>query len=152
MLSTGIDTVENQNVASSGTAYPPVLPVQLVQMRSFEFNAIVDEQSDQLLTEERLKKVQERHRELRRAYRDDESLRDLIDASNMATSFNQGWKCVSDAMFAEIKEFCGGLATVFPGTATVESDFSIVNYKKDEYRTALTDLRLREYYMQSSTM
>ena len=41
-----------------------------------------------------------------------------------------------------MKEFCGGLATVYPGTATVESDFSIVNYEKNDYRTALTNLSL----------
>jgi hypothetical protein len=28
------------------------------------------------------------------------------------------------ARFAKLRQFCGGLATVFPGTATVESDLS----------------------------
>jgi len=32
------------------------------------------------------------------------------------------------------------MGTVFPGTANVESDFSIVNFEKNDYRTALTDL------------
>ena len=44
--------------------------------------------------------------------------------------------------FEKLKEFCGGLATVFPGTATVESDFSLINYEKNDFRTALTDLSL----------
>ena len=41
-----------------------------------------------------------------------------------------------------LKEFCGGMATIFPGTATIESDFSDVNYEKDQYRAALTDMSL----------
>jgi hypothetical protein len=36
----------------------------------------------------------------------------------------------------------GGLATVFLGTATVESDFSVLKYAKNDYRTALTDFSL----------
>ena len=38
--------------------------------------------------------------------------------------------------------FCGGIASAFPGTSTVESDFSIVKYEKDEYRMSLTDFSL----------
>jgi hypothetical protein len=32
-----------------------------------------------------------------------------------------------------LKEFCGGLATVFPNTATVESEFSFLGLEKREY-------------------
>jgi hypothetical protein len=34
------------------------------------------------------------------------------------------------------------LASAFPVTASVESDFSIVNWEKSDYRSALTDLSL----------
>ena len=57
------------------------------------------------------------------------------------TSFAKGWAAVL-GRFERLKEFCGGLATVFPGTATVESDFSVLNYEKNIYRTALTDFSL----------
>ena len=36
----------------------------------------------------------------------------------------------------------GGLATVFPDTASVESDFSVLGWEKDTYRSALTDFSL----------
>ena len=39
-------------------------------------------------------------------------------------------------------EFVGGLAAVFPGTSTVESDFSVVNHEKDDGRVLLTDFSL----------
>ena len=38
--------------------------------------------------------------------------------------------------------FSGGLATVFPGTAVVESDFSVLKYEKNSFRTSLLDLTL----------
>ena len=38
-----------------------------------------------------------------------------------------------------LKDFCCGLATVFPGTATVELDFSTINYEKIDHRCGLTD-------------
>jgi len=39
-------------------------------------------------------------------------------------------------------QFFGGLASVFPVTSTVESDFSIIGYEKDDYRQALTNFSL----------
>jgi hypothetical protein len=42
----GIDKVELQNNASSGTKLPPVTPYHLVQLRSFEFDDFLIEQED----------------------------------------------------------------------------------------------------------
>ena len=39
--------------------------------------------------------------------------------------------------------FAAGLATTFPGTSTVESDFLVLGWEKDEYRTMLSDLSLK---------
>ena len=63
--------------------------------------------------------------------------RDAIKSSTNGCSFIDGWKCIGSGRFGNLKEFCGGLATVFPGTATVESDFSIVNYERNDYKTNL---------------
>jgi hypothetical protein len=49
---------------------------------------------------------------------------------------------VKGEKFLQLELFCGGLATLLPGTASVESDFSIVNYEKDQYRAKLTDFSL----------
>lgn len=43
--------------------------------------------------------------------------------------FEKSWDCFR-GLFRSLYELCGGLATVFPGTATVESDFSIVHWEK----------------------
>jgi len=39
-------------------------------------------------------------------------------------------------------KFSGVLATIFPGTSIVGSDFSIIGWEKDEYRTQLSNLSL----------
>ena len=39
-----------------------------------------------------------------------------------------------------VESFVGGLATIFPNTAVVESDFSILGWEIDEYSKVLTDL------------
>jgi hypothetical protein len=44
--------------------------------------------------------------------------------------------------FAMLRQFCGGLATVFPGSATVESDFSSLKCELDEFRSTLMELSL----------
>ena len=41
-----------------------------------------------------------------------------------------------------MKGLGGVLAIVFPGTATVESDFSIVKYARNDFWTSLTDFLL----------
>jgi hypothetical protein len=56
------------------------------------------------------------------------------------TSFAEAWAPFSSSkQFEPLKLFFGGLATIFPGTATVESYFSLINWEKDDYRSSLTD-------------
>jgi hypothetical protein len=44
--------------------------------------------------------------------------------------------------FSGLRQFCGGLATVFPNTTAVESDFLMVKWEKNDTRTSLTSLAL----------
>ena len=62
-------------------------------------------------------------------------------------SFEAGWKIVL-GRFNILRDFCGGLATVPANMATVESDFSVLGWEKDEHRLCLSDLPL-EGIMQS---
>ena len=55
--------------------------------------------------------------------------------------FKDVWLYTS-GRFPVLRDFWGGLATVFPGTATVESDFSIVKYAMNDFRNSLKDLLL----------
>ena len=55
--------------------------------------------------------------------------------------FRKAWEPFT-GRFKKLIKFCGGLTTVFPGTATVEADFSILRWERDDYRTGLSYLSL----------
>ena len=44
--------------------------------------------------------------------------------------------------FNKLHEFCGGLASVFPDTAPVESDFALLKFRKIVFTRLLTDFSL----------
>jgi hypothetical protein len=44
--------------------------------------------------------------------------------------------------FTPLRDFAGGLATVLPSAATVESDFSLMKWEKNKFRSVQTDLSL----------
>ena len=69
------------------------------------------------------------------------SSKTVIDACDCHTSFEDGWKLAQDR-FLTLQEFFGGIETAFTGTSTVESDFSIIKWEKDNSRVSLTDLSL----------
>jgi hypothetical protein len=57
-------------------------------------------------------------------------------------SFNEAWDTI-DIPFNWLRQFCGGLATAFPNTTSIESDFSILKWEKDDNRSSMTDLTLK---------
>ena len=62
-------------------------------------------------------------------------------SSGEGNTFSEAWEKLQPR-FPALCELCGGLATVFPNTATVESDFSILKWEKDDHRKSLTNLSL----------
>lgn len=46
--------------------------------------------------------------------------------------------------FKTLMAFCGGLATVLSGTATIERDYSKINFEMNDYCSNLTDLSLED--------
>ena len=66
---------------------------------------------------------------------------EALRTCNDETAFTEGWM-VTGGRFKYLRTFCGELASAFPNTATVESDFSVLGWEKDVYRTSLTDFSL----------
>ena len=56
-------------------------------------------------------------------------------------SFKECWTPLRKDYDA-LKEFCGSLARVMPGTSSVESDFLLINWTRDPYLKSLTDFSL----------
>lgn len=127
---------------------PLVLPHELVKISTKDFgNQIVDIYLPQLRhswSERTIAEIEIQHRQLSFAYRHEPALKSALDkySENVSIkSFDTAWAIV-EGRFEILRDFCGGIVTVFPNTASVESDFSILGWEKDKYRLSITDLSL----------
>jgi hypothetical protein len=106
------------------TPLPPVNPGELAKRRANRF--IVDVLEPQrlrmasIMTEADMHVTAVEHREHLRAIQCEDPLREAQQKQGSASSFKDSWVVCQDR-FIRIEEFCGGLATVFPGPAVVES-------------------------------
>ncbi|CAM6065608.1 unnamed protein product [Sphagnum tenellum] len=76
-------------------------------------------------------------------YNEDAVLHAPLDKHDVQTTFNDAWDAVPrQARVDRLHAFLDGLATAFANTIAVESDFSILKWKMDEFRTCLTHLSL----------
>jgi hypothetical protein len=120
----GIQRIYHAGAAGSDkdTPLPPVTPSELAKLRTHRF--IVDVLEPQL---PRLASIMTKTDiARRRAIQCEDPLREALQKQGSATSFKDSW-AVCQNRFIRLQEFCGGLATAFPGTAVIESDFSVVN-------------------------
>jgi hypothetical protein len=135
--------VERDSLNIASHSLPPLVPHQLVKLRGLEFADVVLKQKNRLSVRWSSQKIEhiERHFEgLRDAYREP-LLKQMLEKCNSTASFDEGWSYMANR-FDHLKEFCGGLATAFPGTSSVERDFLIVYWEKDDCRISLTDISL----------
>jgi hypothetical protein len=147
-LVTGLQSVkaewDNNNHASERNV-PPILPAQLVKLRHGAFLKEVLDPFQQHISsswsEIGIEQIEVKHRELLKLYASNIILRGIIDKHNDMTSFNDAWDCVL-GQFDHLRSFCGGLATVFANTTSIESDFSILKWEMDDNRTTLMHLSL----------
>ena len=128
---------------------PPGHPHRLVKLNGREFTSIISiflARLKQSWSDEDITKLDTQHSDFLFAYRHEPMLRNALERCDGQVSFEDCWKIVSDetGKFNILRDFCGGIATIFPNTGTVESDFSIPGWERDEYRQSLTDLSLEE--------
>ena len=143
---TNIQVERDGNNLPAEDQVPPVLPHELVKFKGRDFTRIVIKHLSRLKqfwSNERINKLELQHRELLLLYQHNAVLRSEIDKCDHTTSFQSGWVIVEQLHSSEfiiLRDFCGGIASVFPNTATVESDLSILGWEADEYRRSLTNL------------
>lgn len=121
---------------------PPVLPKDLVIMRTGVFiKDILKKYRYQVCASwspEDVEKIESDHGQLLEAYVDDDGLRKAIASCDHTTSFDDAWNKVKGC--DHLRGFCGGLATAFANTTSVESDFSILKWEMDDNRTSMMHL------------
>lgn len=143
-----IDVVATRDSGNRGIhdELPPVLPHSLAKIRPVKLSELLRAQRGRLeeagWSATRIDLIERDHRDLQRAYRSERWLREALDkCSDTSTSFDEGWS-LCKGKFGELRQFAGGLASMFPNTATVEADFSLIGGHKTVYRTSLTDFSL----------
>ena len=123
----------------------PVFSHQLVQLHDREFNDIVAAHRSRLAffwDDIIIDTVEQQFKKLRLAYLSKLGLKSALNKCNVKTGFETDWIIVKGRKLNVLKNFCGCIATVFPNTASVESDFSQLAWEKDEHRMNITDLSL----------
>ncbi len=85
--------------------------------------------------------MEKEHQQLRAVYDNEPHVAKAFDQHDENTFFNDAWDVIK-GRFSGLRQFCGGLATMFPNTTVVESDFLMVKWEKDDTCTSLTNLVL----------
>jgi len=94
-------------------------------------------------SEESIDQVEEGHRYLFKMNNEDAVLHAALDKHDVQTTFNDAWDAVPQHARVEcLRTFLDGLATTFANATVVESDFSILKWEMDEFRTCLMHLSL----------
>ena len=134
----------NESNAAVSTCAPPALPLPLVEGGSFRFTTALLEQRNRLLvtfSAEYIDDLEHEFIDFERRYHTDGGFKELVQNTSKCESFGEAWGWLYEK-YPRLATFSGGFATTFPGTSTVESDFSVIGWEKDEYRTLLSDLSL----------
>jgi hypothetical protein len=132
---------ENQPIEDDG---PVVLTQQLCLLRGREFGKLLGFYKDRVVAcwgEIAVRRLESEHAALRHASLNEPDLKKSFAVLTDSCAFEPAWRLVKDR-FPTLEAFSGALATLFPNTSAVESDFSILGWEKDEYRQSMTDLSL----------
>jgi hypothetical protein len=125
---------------------PPVLPRDVAAMEPSEFFTTILPQYHRRMgpfwTRALLDKMEDEQRALHYKYNTDFTVKANLDKQGYTTPFNVAWDAVDDD-YPHLRQFCGTIATAFPNSASVESDFSILKWEMDEFRSGLSDLSLK---------
>lgn len=81
------------------------------------------------------------HKALYGLYHQRPSVKGSIDSLDDGDSFDAAWTnlCSTDQL---LESFVGGMESIFPGTSTVEGNFLVITYEKNNNCTSLSDVSL----------
>lgn len=136
---------ERDSSNAQGDPLPPVLPKELSSIDMRQLVNLVQQHHARLVavfSPSGIEQICDDFRLFQRAFREETVFQEAVKASaNPLGGFSEAWACTNNR-FPHLQKFCGGLASAFPNTATVESDFSVIGWEKNECRTSLTDFSL----------
>ncbi|MEL7520150.1 MAG: hypothetical protein AAGJ80_00800 [Cyanobacteria bacterium J06553_1] len=142
----GITKIVAERDMENGAAeeLPPVLPLELCSLTSRQFAPFLNKQRPRLrgsLSEQQIEQIDAQFCKLKLSYREQSFVKDELDAYSAVQSFKECWSPLGESADM-LRLFCGGIASVMPGTSSVETDFSLINWHKDPNSKSLTDFSL----------
>jgi hypothetical protein len=132
------------NALANPSSLPPMLPHDLVKLSATKFICRARQHTYRLqhcYSVDHIDVLADKHKLLLHAYCSEPILKQVIDGLDGQSSFRDGWSLIRSRS-PNLMEFCGVLATIFPGTSTVESDFSVLRWGKDNFCKGLSDFSL----------
>jgi hypothetical protein len=121
--------VERNSENNANDALPAVLPLDLCSMDTRLFTASLVQQQRRLqqrFSEEDIERLDKLFRNLRIAVMEESGLARILKekhARSVVSSFEDSYIPLIGREYDDLRDFCGGIASIVPGTATVESDF-----------------------------
>jgi hypothetical protein len=136
-----------ERTAANGPAQtiPPVLPLDIGKLLPVEFGRISSahkERYENFMGPGTIDDVCKDYRSLRGCVsldREPMLNKSLLQAAASRNGFMAAWKPVG-SRFEHLRLFAGGIATLFQGSSSVESDLSIIKYETDDYRSRMENL------------
>ncbi len=125
---------------------PPVLPMELFRVSQCDVITLVRNHKKRLVNhfQEKANSVIEsicdQHTKLKQCIASEPELETSF-RSCASGDFEIAW-LPGGSRFQDLQMFCVGLATVMPTTSRVEGDFSLVNYRKNDHCSNLSDFAL----------
>ncbi len=141
-----IQTERNSRNEPADKEAPPVMLSDLVRVQPVVFfRDVLQPRNVHLIKanwdEDAIYEIEQQHRDFVKAYKYEPPVKTILDQHDHKTKFNDAWEALG-IRFATLRMFCGGLATLFPNSTSVESDFSVLKWEKDPYCDNLLDLSL----------
>ena len=121
------------------------LPFAFAAFRESDFVHLVIKMRSRLESKwnsSKIDSLEAEHRQLCTAAFSERQFKSMLEEQDDSTSFKKAWGGGLAERFPLLCEFGGGLASTYPGTSRVESDFSILGVEKNAYQTSLMDLSL----------
>ena len=128
----------------SGSDITAVLPHEIVKLRGQNFLIIVLTHPNRIVTRwstSKIDRIEQEFEEIIVDHQSEEDFKKSLDECNFSMGSKYGW-LYTGCRFPVLRDFSGDLFTVFPGNATVHSNFSIFKDVNNDFRTFLTNFLL----------
>ena len=144
-----IDSIQALRNSKNQARYdcPPTTPADIAKLSGKEFSMLISNQKRRLTTtfnEQSINQIEDEFQDFKSIINRNNLIETIAVEDSSNYSFKETWNKVEiyNEKISNLKEFIGGLYTVFSSTSTVESDFSVIAYEKNDYRSQLSNLSL----------